>query len=614
MHLNTPKYTLFSPANIRPAGWMRRQLALQAAGQAGNLDKIWPSIRDSAWIGKSSDSWERVPYWLDGFIPLAFLLDDDDLKARAKRYIDAILERQQPDGWICPCPPKERANYDVWAVLLITKVLVLWHECTDDERIPDAVYRALKNLNRTLDGVAMKKWGATRWFEGLFAIYFTYDRCGEDWLIELADKLFIFGVDWKQVFARWHFSKPADHWSNFSHVVNLAMMLKQEALYARITGDDPSAWAREALDKLTDAHGTVYGLFTGDECTAGRSPIQGTELCAVVEAMFSFETLMQISGDADWGDRLEYLAFNALPATMTADMWAHQYDQMANQIACTYIPREFKQFSTNSGESHLFGLEPNFGCCTANQGQGWPKLARAAFMRRDGGIASAVLLPGELTTEVNGVAVKIIVDTAYPFRNTVTYTVETASAVAFDLDIRIPGFAASAAIDGEAVPTGGFHTVSRTWSGKTTLTLTLAFTPEWIDAHYGDMHALRRGPLLYALPIGETRTMREYISGGVERIFPYCDYELHPTTDWNYAFAGEPSAPIEQPFDDTCTFTPEAPPIALDVPMCRIDWPSSHGVCADVPAARTPLGEAETIRMIPYGCTNLRMTVMPKIK
>lgn len=612
MNLNTPKYTLFSPNDIRPTGWMRRQLEIQAAGQAGNLDKIWPSVRDSAWIGGSSDSWERVPYWLDGFIPLAFLLDDEDMKARAKRYIDGILARQEPDGWICPCEKKARVNYDVWAVLLISKVLVLWHECTGDERIPDALYRALKNLNRTLDGVAMRKWGATRWFEGLFAIYFVYDRCHEDWLIELADKLYILGVDWKQVFARWHFSKPSPHWSSFSHVVNLGMMLKQEALYSRITGADPSVWAREALGKLTDAHGTVYGLFSGDECTSGRSPIQGTELCSVVEAMFSFETLMEISGDAEWGDRLEYLAFNALPATMSTDMWTHQYDQMANQIACTYIPREAVHFSTNNGESHLFGLEPHFGCCTANHGQGWPKLARAAFMRRDGGIASTVLVPGELTTEVNGVAVKVSVDTAYPFRGTVTYTVETAAEIAFDLDIRIPGFAKSAYIDSEAVPVGSFHTISRTWSGKTTLTLTLEFAAEWLDAHYGDMQALRRGPLLYALPIAERRVMREFISGGVERRFPYCDYELHPTSDWNYAFAGEPGEAVELDYGDV--FAADAPPVAIDVPMCKIDWPSEHGVCADVPAGREPLGEAETIRMIPYGCTNLRMTVMPKIK
>lgn len=612
MSLRANPYIPFSPAKITPSGWLRTQLEREAAGLCGNLDRIWPDVRDSAWIGGTSESWERVPYWLDGFIPLAYLLDDDDLKARAAHYIDGILARQQSDGWICPCTDKQRANYDTWALLLIAKVLVLYYDCTGDERIPDALSRALAQFNRHLDRHTLRNWGSARWFEGLFAVFFLYDRTGEDWLLELADKLAVQGTDWRAVMARWHYGRPqGKNWGLLYHVVNCAMMLRQDALFSRITGDDPSALARAALDRLTEAHGTVYGLFTGDECLNGRSPIAGTELCAIVEAMFSFETLLEASGDAEWGDRLEYLAFNALPAAMSPDLWTHQYDQMANQIACTRIPDAAIPFTTNNGESNLFGLEPHFGCCTANHGQGWPKLARAAFMRSRRGIASTVLVPASVETAIDGVDVTVTLDTAYPFRGTLTYTVETAAPVTFDLDIRIPAFATAAAIDGEAVPTGAFHTLSRTWSGKTTLTLTLDFAAAWIDAGYGDMVALRRGPLLYALPIAERRIMREYTRGGVARKFPYCDWELLPASAWSYAFAGEPIAVNEQDGDP---FTPDAPPITLTVPMARIDWPAEHGICADLPRDRTPSGEIEPLTLIPYGCTNLRMTVMPKCK
>ena len=64
---------------IRPRGWLRRQLEIQAAGLCGNLDRVWPDIRDSRWIGGDREGWERVPYWLDGFIPLAWLLEDEAL-------------------------------------------------------------------------------------------------------------------------------------------------------------------------------------------------------------------------------------------------------------------------------------------------------------------------------------------------------------------------------------------------------------------------------------------------------------------------------------------------------------------------------------------------------
>ena len=79
------KLTYLSPADIRPEGWLKRQLELQARGLSGHLDLIWPDVRDSKWIGGDREGWERVPYWLDGFIPLAWLLEDAGLQARATR-------------------------------------------------------------------------------------------------------------------------------------------------------------------------------------------------------------------------------------------------------------------------------------------------------------------------------------------------------------------------------------------------------------------------------------------------------------------------------------------------------------------------------------------------
>lgn len=133
-------YTPFTTGELRPAGWLKKQLEIQAAGLSGHLDKIWPDVRDSRWIGGEQEGWERVPYWLDGFIPLAWLLEDEDMKARAKRYIDAILAQQQEDGWLCPCTQQERDRYDMWALFLICKVLVVYHDCTQDERVEEAVY------------------------------------------------------------------------------------------------------------------------------------------------------------------------------------------------------------------------------------------------------------------------------------------------------------------------------------------------------------------------------------------------------------------------------------------------------------------------------------------
>ena len=84
------KWQFYTTDEIKPDGWLKQQLRIQADGLNGNLDKMWPDIKESAWIGGNREGWERVPYWLDGFIPLAYLLEDEDMKARIKKYVDAI--------------------------------------------------------------------------------------------------------------------------------------------------------------------------------------------------------------------------------------------------------------------------------------------------------------------------------------------------------------------------------------------------------------------------------------------------------------------------------------------------------------------------------------------
>ncbi len=195
------RFDLYTAREIKPRGWLKKQLEIQAAGLSGHLDQIWPDVRDSAWIGGEREGWERVPYWLDGFIPLAYLLEDEDMIARAKKYVDAILAGQQADGWLCPCSEEARETYDTWALLLIGKVLVNYYECSQDARVPDALYRAFKNYYELLKNgkIHLFKWGKYRWFEGFVALNFLSDRYGEAWIYELAKMLKEQGADYAQM-------------------------------------------------------------------------------------------------------------------------------------------------------------------------------------------------------------------------------------------------------------------------------------------------------------------------------------------------------------------------------------------------------------------------------
>lgn len=603
------QYKFFSTNEIKPAGWFKEQLILQAKGLNGNLDKVWPDIKNSAWIGGDCEGWERVPYWLDGFIPLAYLLGDDDMINRAKKYIDAIIYQQREDGWICPCSDSERADYDTWAVLLILKVLTVYAECSGDERIPGVVEKCLKNFDAHINCHTLRAWGAARWYEGFISIFWLYEKTHEEWLLTLAKKLEIQGFNWKEIFESGFIDKCKESWDQFSHVVNIAMMLKCEALVSLIFGEDSSTFTKKALEYLENKHGIAVGHFSGDENLSGRSPIQGTELCGVVEAMYSYELLFAITGDTEWLDRLETLAYNALPAAISPDMWSHQYVQMTNQVAA--FPMSKPPFRSNNYLAHTFGLEPNFGCCTANFGQGYPKFALMSFMKSEDGIASCALEPSTVYTTVNGVNVICTLDTEYPFRDTLTYKITAEQPVEFALSFRIPSCAERAEVNGTDAEVGKFFKIKKIWSRTETVTVKLHFDTK-IVSRPNDMVCVWRGPLLYSVAIDEKWERVEYSKDGVERKFPYCDYYIYPKSRWNYALADDKFDIRENDF--VSGFGNAISPVEMEAKMVEVNWGFDNGHCGIKPESNEPIGDIQNVRLVPYGCTNLRMTEVPYLK
>jgi len=600
------KWNFYTSKELKPQGWLKRQLEIQAESLSGNLDRVWPDVRESAWIGGDREGWERVPYWLDGFIPLAYLLENEDMITRAKKYIDAILLAQKEDGWICPCSEEERATYDTWAIQLITKVLTVYYECSGDERIPEVIYKTLKNYYDLLKThtISLFNWGQFRWYEGFIAIGFTYDRYKEKWLLELASILKEQGADYNTFIERW--KRPLNTWRFDTHIVNLMMMLKHEAVTCGLLNEEYTDNAEYLLSVLEQYNGTPVGLFTGDECLSGLSPIQGTELCAVVEQMYSYELLYAYTGNNKWAERLEVLAFNALPATISDDMWAHQYVQMSNQISCEAFPGK-SLFRTNGSEAHLFGLEPNFGCCTANFNQGWPKLALSTFMHQGNTVINTLPVPSELKTEDK----YITLQTNYPFENSFTYTIE--ADCEFTLQLRIPSFAENIIINNQKCDN---HDPVFKIAAGTTQTITVSFdTKVYLQKRPHDLNTVKCGSLVFAIPISYEKIIREYVADNVERKYPYCDYSYLPLSDWNYAYCDKNFA-VERRIVSDIPFSSDNPAVVIKASVQKIDWGLEDGyekVCAKVPENREPLTEAEEISLYPYGCAKLRMTELPYI-
>ena len=597
-------YELLNPTKIKPEGWLRDQLTIQARGLMGNLDKVWPDVRDSRWIGGDREGWERVPYWLDGFIPLAYLLDDRDMIARADRYVNAIIDRQQEDGWICPCSAEERATYNVWALFLIGKVLALYCDFTGSEKAENALYRAFENLGKLMkDGmVRLFSWGQSRWFEAFVPIEWLYEKYKEDWLLELAGMIKEQGLNYDGYRENWKI--PMNEHTQVTHIVNLAMMLKAEAVERKLFGkSDISAREQETL--LRRYNGTAVGLWTGDECLSGLSNVQGTELCSVCELMYSLEWLFRVTGDVKWLDQLEMVTFNALPATFTDDMWAHQYDQQANQIECTNNGCR-PIFRTNSGEAIIFGLEPNYGCCTANGGQGWPKFAMNAFLTDGSNVVIPTLMPSSAEIEINGRPFAVKVVTEYPFRHSAKIIARGDGVI----KVRVPAWVSRVTVNGDERRKTRFITLD--CSGESEFLIEYTTAPKLISRPHG-LKSAQWGSLVFALPREAEYVKLEYERNGVERKSPYCDYQLISSTPWEYGFAGTELG-VEYHLGDGVPFSSKAPRVTLKAKMAPIDWGFAEGyryIAAPTPRSRIALGKAEEKTLFPYGCAKLRVTELP---
>ncbi len=627
---------------IEPKGWLRDQLQIQASGLTGHLDEFWTDVGpNSGWLGGTGESWERGPYFLDGLLPLAYELNNRALIQKAEQWVNWTLTHQRSDGQIGP-----PGNDDWWPRMVMLKVLTQYQEVSGDPRVIPLMSKYFGYELRELPKRPLRDWGKYRWQDNAYSVLWLYNRTGDENLLKLTRLLHQQGYDWEAEFANFPYkSKQSRQGLGLephqvpteaamqTHGVNNAMALKAAPVWWLVSGRlQDRREIDHQLAMLDKYHGLPNGMFSGDEHFAGPDPSQGIELCAVVETMFSFEQAFAILGDPRIADRLEKVGYNALPGTLSNDMWSHQYDQQPNQIACT---RANRQWSTNGPDSNLFGLAPNFGCCTANLHQGWPKLVSSLWMAtRDGGLVTAVYAPNRVHTKLAGVDVSIDEETSYPFHGEALFTIHAARAVEFPLVFRIPVWAGGATVNVNAntaqiKPSGcsmgfnstdqnqadcdlskAFYAIKRKWRDGDRVTLTFMMRPR-VTHWYRDSAAFERGPLVFSLPLGgHWSELKKYSEKSA-------DWEIAPSRDWNYAVElGECDAKVVQRAVGQVPFDVKNPPVVLEVKGRRdSQWVTHDNSAAPVPpdpvVSAAPL---QTLGLVPYGAAKLRITAFPYLK
>lgn len=630
-------YVKLALGELKPKGWLLDQLETQADGLSGNVMELFKDLSvKSAWLGGDGECWERGPYYIDGLMPLAFLLDKEPLKEKAMLWLNSILDSQDEEGFFGP-----KNSYDWWPRMVVTKMLPDYYEVSKDERVIPFLSKYYGYMFKKIDERPFFSWASVRALEELIGIKWLYLQTNEAMLLALANKILKYRFDWNKEFDnfRWPMASrlycspkkfnlkkvlfyAPDFLRNFlktkerskektierensefnqfyhcTHGVNIAMALKYPALEGTLK-EEKSLYglARKGYQKVMSENGTAIDLFTCDEHLSGPNPFQGIELCTVAESMYSAEKLLEITGDRFWADILESLAYNALPATFTFDMCAHQYVQQPNQISATSAKRTWYD---SYNKSNIYGLKPNYACCLSNMHQAFPKFTENLILKTKDTFIIVAPIACCINTIMNEKSVSFEILGDYPFRPSSTIKGLKGDA---KLIILKPNFVEKIIVNGNEFIQGEID-INILEGQKIDLEYVYRFK---IRDNVDGSISYYYGPFLMALPI------EAKVKIGSSR---FSDREMIPISEWRYALHRK----VERPniyYEEKSTIYPfKYPKISIDVTARRVKWNIKNNQC-DVIANVNSIKNTtdETIRLVPYGFTNLRISQFPAIE
>ncbi|MCT4646844.1 MAG: glycoside hydrolase family 127 protein [Carboxylicivirga sp.] len=646
--------------SIQPEGWLKEYLVRQQNGLTGHLGEIsaWLQKEDNAWLatdGKGKWGWEEVPYWLKGFANLGYILNDKRILDESKVWIEAALASQRADGNFGP----ERMTHggqDFWGNMIMLYCLQSYYEYSNDQRVIDLMTKFFKfQLTVPDEEFLTPYWQRIRGGDNLHSVMWLYNRTGEEFLLELMEKIHRNTAPWtsrdhqrSDIQCRQHKRYNDQDWPEWWttqidwHNVNHAQCFREPAQYYLLSHKEADLKATyDNFNIIREYFGQVPGgMFGSDEnCRPGYDdPRQGIETCGIVEQMNSDEHLLRITGDPFWADHAEEVAFNTYPAAVMPDFKSLHYITSPNMVLCDH--ENHHPGIDNSGPFLM--MNPfSSRCCQHNHAQGWPYFVENLWMATpDNGLVAAIYSASKVKAKVaNGKEITINQETNYPFEEQIKLSLEVQDAVEFPLYLRIPGWCKNAGIkvNGQKLDmqtsAAGYAKLTRKWQSGDVVIIDFPMelgVKRWEKNH--NSASVNYGPLTFSLKIEEAyerKDSEETAIGdsqwqdGVDKA-KWPSWEISPLSAWNYGLIYDANN-LANSFEvvkgewpgNNFPFTPEAAPIKLKAKGKRIpEWQiDEHKLCGEIMDSPVASSEkTEDIELIPMGAARLRISAFPVVK
>ncbi len=621
---------------ITASGWLKEQLQRSKAGMGGNLDYLEPNMMWDPYIKKSSISaWKAEAagwgaeisgnYWF-GLIALAFTLDDPELKEKAEKWVEKVLQTQEEDGYLGTYGKNDdrSEDYNAWGNACGLRALLLYSEATRREDIFNAVVRALKWFVHT------DEWSFTSYAGAFILRLMSYcvirtedeelkDFCQryEQFLEKEENDTFRIGIN----------ALLDDNlYYNQHHTAGFASQVARPAAVYLCDGDKRKLKASiKGFEKIHHKCLLVNGGLSGNaEWLSPKGATAETEYCTSTFVASSYAIMAAATGQAVWGDHIERVLFNVAQGARKKDERAIAYFVAPNQLCAT-------DHSSHVHDPHgMYAPVHRTACCPVNSVIIIPEFVKNMAMTD--GDDLYILCYGPCVIDHKGT--KLSFDTVYPFRQNISVTVQ--GDMNFSLYLKKPCWCGKMLINGKEYCSDdrGFVRVDKTVLRDGKIEIYTEMTAEVVetdDTDGADKHPLSvvYGPLCFALPVEEVWTDKG--NGYANKPLPegWCWFEVEKNVKtqrlnssitrlddhkWNFATTKEKlEKSIKVNETAISGFLWENPCINITVEGWHAPYLFNHYTprTHELYGKKTPVSFEKEVTLVPFGCTNLRITCFP---
>lgn len=638
---------------VTAKGWLGEQLRRNAEGMGGHLDELEPNMIGTPYTtGETCLNWgkDRAPgwgaeisgnYWL-GLIELAFTLDDPKLKKKADDWVSAVLKNRRPDGYLGTYRDGDDFfdDYNAWGTSCGMNALLAYYDATGREDVFEAVYNCMLWFCDNWAGDRKTRYVGITITE---CMYRCYEKTGDKRLLNFCLDYYAF-LEKQDLFSESLSAmlSPELHY-NSNHGAGFANHFDNPALLYSCTGDamhleaSVNSW-KKAMAKMVLPNG---GLTCESEYLAPVGAIVETEYCAFTFANKSLANLAMVTGETSYVDDIERIAFNGAQGARRKDEKAIAYLSAPNQIRAAGN-------SSYAADSHQ-QYSPCFpvACCPVTSVRLLPEFVRDIAFEGNGRLWLSAYAPSVVS--YNGL--KLELDTVYPFEDTIRVKVTGEGET--QLSLRIPGWCSSPTAELNGEPIGlvrnenGYGELSGNPAIKSGDIIVLRFQMSVRIGRLNDSDRMNMqpmtveyGPLLFSLQVPEqwnpypgnpvTPLPEGWNWYAVEAVIPYSAPELHMDCyddmgnrknmiSWNVALDENLSAEdVRVVRNDIDGYVWENPPIQLELTGFKAPYSyapyASRTLDPYTEGGYAPVTDKVEMRLVPYGCTALRITCFPRAR